>query len=953
MSALPQLLNLLPGVVKPAPAPTRAANVLLVPTPPTAAGSVKHGALAHPDAGPVGGDALPARVVAVLGPGATFLGLADVLLPIIGQATGVPAGTKPLTRDELARAIVAYNKTTLPAGDWQHHQVGLLLPVPIEVDGAGNWTVNIADTRKLASAPAFVAAWARRLGVSPKALSVPEPAQIEGEVRSFHLPFSPPGRPALQWERALRNPSEVVLVFYGIARRRADAGAAAAAGFALAFLATAKPHHVKLLAATTSGNAILRRLRTLIGTAPPAGVDAAKHAAAKALVEGALFQGPAGNRTLVPHKDVPQTVDLLAVAGGNALGIAGAKTDPGGGLQRVVFGRNVAVGRNDPVKVGATTFSGPLFEGRLQLDAVVADDAEALQIDDPVQGGPLALLSMSEPDKHGKRLDAVRARDDKLLTVGVEGWSATEDTGLAALLLAFKGAAADEFDLHFGIHGLDVEPKPGPPTTFRLKQVAANGTTSTPMTPAQVGTFFGRSVVGGIVRLDPVWAARCRLAALVSRRYRRTQIQLAREKVKESADKVKLAVASAGPFPKPYDLAFDSAKSTALQAQVNLLRPGFTVGLPATATSVDHLSGAVIDLRAGPGLIAYASSNGTDDIDTFNIGSMGKAVALYAAFELRHRLRKALAAAKLASMDTVSSGWEGRFFKLVEQMWSSRVNAGFGGPGGLRGLDPTGRFPKLKQMFALTGGAAPKVEFIKGTATDNFIIDLDLGAPNPTTMKFTEMLKSMVFQSNAAAASVVVLAVGYPYLNGLLRNAGFFDPSTNQGIWISADYASHDWAFDYMKLSARGKKHYKATTNLAGNAKQFARLLALADLGKLFDSDGAACSEMRQIMRRHPIAGLHNPDTSPIRDAVVATPPPAGPLTVDEAYAKIGIGVAAPPSTLQGAHDCAIIARKKGATPLRYVAVVVGGYTSGTTHDSAAFRQFARVLDQAVAAVHP
>ena len=94
--------------------------------------TVKHGALVHKDAGPARGSPLPARVVAVLGPGATFQGLAATLLPIYAGATGA----KPLTADELANGLVVYNRDLLPAGTWGNHQVGLCLPLPIEIDAA-------------------------------------------------------------------------------------------------------------------------------------------------------------------------------------------------------------------------------------------------------------------------------------------------------------------------------------------------------------------------------------------------------------------------------------------------------------------------------------------------------------------------------------------------------------------------------------------------------------------------------------------------------------------------------------------------------------------------------------------------------------------------------------------------------------------------------------------------
>jgi hypothetical protein len=482
------------------------------------------------------------------------------------------------------------------------------------------------------------------------------------------------------------------------------------------------------------------------------------------------------------------------------------------------------------------------------------------------------------------------------------------------------------------------------------------------MDDATLRTFLGGTpdATGNLTFTD--WATRFRLPALVSRRYRRAQVELAIDKVMRTANPVELAVASVSPFPAPYTLAVDSAKSTALQTVVTADMGPFVAGLAADLPSRASLSAALIDLTAGAGPTAYASSHAPDDEDTFNIGSMGKMLAMYAAFELRFRLRKALKAAEAKGLDVTVANWQVRFIKIVQRTWSGRVAKGF------PGFDTRmpARFPKLGDMFTFTTVPAPppppgrrtgRIDFKHGTATDADIIGLDTGDPDLSKMKFLELIKSMIFMSNAVAAGLVIDAVGYPYLNGVLRDGGFFEPKSKKGLWVSGNYQNRDWrkpvrpGVDAMDLSARGTAHYKSTTDFVGNAKQLARLLALTDRGELFDgADAAACAEMRLIMRRHAIPGLPDPDVSFIRKAIA---PPLGPHVVDEAYSKIGIGVRVPPSELKGEHDGAIIARVEGATSLRYVAAVIGGYTSGATGDVAAYRTLARLLDGAIAKVHP
>jgi hypothetical protein len=958
MSALDQLLQLVPFAAKKALA-TRASNVLLVPdTVPT---TVKHGALVHKAAGPGRGSPLPVRVVAVLGPGATFQGLAATLLPIYTGATGA----KPLTADELAKGLVVYNRELLPAGTWGNHQVGLCLPLPIEIDAAGAWTLNADEVRGWAGS--FVSDWHKRLSTPPTPLRTLEPAEIEGEARNARrLPLSVPGQ---QWERALRNPSEVVLTFIAIVRQMRDdgpTGAEQALTFALAFLDGVQAHHVALLAATTAGNGILRRVAEVLKTDPlPAGTDMAKLTAARTLVGNALFQGPPAARTLRPHHEVPQTADLLAVQPGPAKAVPGAKADPAGGLHRVVLGRDVAVGRDQSTPVVGGRHTGPAFGGRLLLDPVLEDDAAGLNRGHSLdRDGRLALLSVHGVG--GGPLDAVKVGGAGVLSVGLGAWSASDPAGVAEVLFRFKIDAGDEYDLFFAIHGLDVDSDPNDPSRVQLKKFRADGQASTVLTSADLVAFFGGTVdaTTGAVTFSSEWAARFRLPALVSRRYRRAQILEALKKL--VPDPVELAVASVNPFPKPYTLAVDGPRSTALKTAVDVDMDvdGFLAGLAATVPSRNTLSGALIDLTVGAGPTAYASSRASDDEDTFNIASMGKMLAMYGAFELRFRVRKALKAAETKGLDVTVANWDTRFRKLVESTWSGRVARGF------PGFDTRmpARFPKLGDMFAFTTVPAPPppgrrighIDFKHGTATDTDIIRLNLGAPNLSKMKFLELIKSMIFMSNAVAAGLVIDAVGYPYLNGALRDGGFFEPASKKGLWISGNYANRDWKphprpdVDAMDLSPRGTAHYKSTTDFMGNAKQLARLLALLDRGELFDgADAAACGEMRLIMRRHALPGVPLPDVSFIKDDLEATPPPVGPLVLDEVFSKIGIGVRAPGSTLEGAHDAAIIQRKKGATTLRYVAVVIGGYGDVDAGDLAAARRFTQLLDGAIAKVHP
>src|SRR4051812_37388155 len=91
------LLQLVAGATAPALKP-EAKNILRFPA--TAPPTVRTDVLAHTEGGLTTDAALRPRVSVLLGPGATFQGIADTLLPVYAAAGGTPP-----TRDELARAL--------------------------------------------------------------------------------------------------------------------------------------------------------------------------------------------------------------------------------------------------------------------------------------------------------------------------------------------------------------------------------------------------------------------------------------------------------------------------------------------------------------------------------------------------------------------------------------------------------------------------------------------------------------------------------------------------------------------------------------------------------------------------------------------------------------------------------------------------------------------------------
>src|SRR5258708_25106851 len=122
----------------------------------------------------------------------------------------------------------------------------------------------------------------------------------------------------------------------------------------------------------------------------------------------------------------------------------------------------------------------------------------------------------------------------------------------------------------------------------------------------------------------------------------------------------------------------------------------------------------------------------------------------------------------------------------------------------------------------------------------------------------------MILCTNNTAASMVIDTIGYPYINRLLREAGFYHPASKLGLWISGNYRGGDWVrgFDLMPLTPRGKKHYQATSNFVATSREVAPLLTLAQLNSLFVGDANTCVDMIRLMRKNNPADPAGPGTA-------------------------------------------------------------------------------------------
>jgi hypothetical protein len=376
-----------------------------------------------------------------------------------------------------------------------------------------------------------------------------------------------------------------------------------------------------------------------------------------------------------------------------------------------------------------------------------------------------------------------------------------------------------------------------------------------------------------------------------------------------------------GPFPAKVALEFDAGASLTLQNAVTIAAQAATVVAKAGgAKSADTLAAAVVNLTGAPAKPARAGFFGDE---TFFVGSVAKVYPLYASIELRSRVRHIVDKAIGDGMDTSKPHWERPIIQGVEDAWKVPVAKGFGG---LTKFPE--QFPKLTTILDF-GDFAPgeHVRFRSGPATADEVDDVgEFGRPT-ARMAFEQWLDLMVRWSNDNAADLVIRALGYPYINGVLREVGVQSPTTFRTgpCFISGSYGGHDWVpgTDLGQLGLRGTKHYKSTTNFVGNSTQVAQLLTVVATHRAFGSDPAGqkdCDEMLQRMMKGP--GI-NGTTSFIRDALEDIHPGMPPIS-----SKIGIGD--PPAGLpkpKGIHDCAVVERTADhGRKLRYVLVVLGGY---------------------------
>jgi hypothetical protein len=366
------------------------------------------------------------------------------------------------------------------------------------------------------------------------------------------------------------------------------------------------------------------------------------------------------------------------------------------------------------------------------------------------------------------------------------------------------------------------------------------------------------------------------------------------------------------PFPPAISLTFDTS-NTALNT---------CASTAASNPAVSDLCGAIVDVTGSPAQPLYAGHN---DADMLFVGSLAKIYTVYVAFWLKQRVETQAKAMIAAGLPTSTSGWQNRVFNELRRAWQPKLNAAFPGlPSGM---------PRFGDVVVLsTTGDASLAEQSPPLSDADLDAIGENGAPRG---KYRDRMRLMLRWSNNTAASNCILPLSYPYINGVLGSAGFFDKATKKGLWLSADYAGHDWVRGAgnpagQPLTPRWSTLQGRTkSNIMGTASQVARYMTSLALGKLVDA--ASCTDMISIIRGADGIGSY------IQSALASASPPRPFSTVTS---KIGFG------DDSFSHDCAIVATSK----FRLVETVLGSPPAKGRTD---LDQLAVAYYDCVAARHP
>jgi Domain of unknown function (DUF4157) len=260
------------------------------------------------------------RLSVIVGQNLTPRKLARQILPLWRAATpatppsgGAPLPLAPLSEDQLAQGLIAYNRYYLQMPRMTEWRAGLHFPLPVEFNEATTVaTVNIDLI--LALAGGFDPAWQPLLDQPAAATVAPPAATVRADAAAFLAANTDPiGRGIALAARALTN-AQAALPFVREVFVQLGAGAF---DVALAMADQLVVRDIGLLTSERDGDAIVARLAAALRAAP-AGLDAAKQARltrANALLVSTFgaASDPAAPATTRPEKQI--AIDTVKLDG--------------------------------------------------------------------------------------------------------------------------------------------------------------------------------------------------------------------------------------------------------------------------------------------------------------------------------------------------------------------------------------------------------------------------------------------------------------------------------------------------------------------------------------------------------------------------------------------------------------------------------------------------------------
>lgn len=352
------------------------------------------------------------------------------------------------------------------------------------------------------------------------------------------------------------------------------------------------------------------------------------------------------------------------------------------------------------------------------------------------------------------------------------------------------------------------------------------------------------------------------------------------------------------PFPeKPFELEFDHGNKKLNNCLDTILKD----------QNVDKLCGACVDLTGDPAKPSYF---GINDEEMLYVGSLAKVYAMYAAFELRSRVEAQANRMVSNGLSTDKKGWEKEVYALLKTVWQPILDEKFPPP------FPKEKFPKLDSIFSLQFDGKKVTAKFKERSPRVTLQELSEASSKHDLARkaeFGDNMSGMLLFSSNESAGECISALSYPYINGALEAAGFFNKKDKSGLWLSGNYKGRDWLGNDQagqKLKPRwAQLQNRGASNMTGTASQVARFMALLAQGKLIDKNSS--DEMINMMNQGQGSNIF------IKVALETYDSPFSSIV-----SKIGIGN---DSTY---HDCGIVTVKRDNDPaktVRYVSVVLGG----------------------------